>query len=51
MPQIFPMNWNILTILFSITMLMNFILIFFMPLKSNKFYISNKTYNKMFFKW
>nr|YP_010180800.1 ATP synthase F0 subunit 8 [Ixodes vespertilionis]QVD40492.1 ATP synthase F0 subunit 8 [Ixodes vespertilionis] len=51
MPQIFPMNWNILTIFFLITMFMNFIMIFFIPMKSYKFYTLNKAYNKMFFKW
>nr|QLD97183.1 ATP synthase F0 subunit 8 [Ixodes simplex]QLD97196.1 ATP synthase F0 subunit 8 [Ixodes simplex] len=51
MPQIFPMNWNILSILFSISLLMNIILIFFIPMKSNKFYLSNKSFNKIFFKW
>nr|UNO53653.1 ATP synthase F0 subunit 8 [Ixodes vespertilionis] len=51
MPQIFPMNWINLTMLFSLTMLMNFIIIFFIPMKSNKFYIINKSYNKLFFKW
>nr|BEI62441.1 ATP synthase F0 subunit 8 [Ixodes fujitai] len=51
MPQIFPMNWITLTILFSITMFMNFITIFFIPMKSNKFHILNKSYNKLYFKW
>nr|YP_011014761.1 ATP synthase F0 subunit 8 [Ixodes crenulatus]WQB40572.1 ATP synthase F0 subunit 8 [Ixodes crenulatus] len=51
MPQIFPMNWNILTILFFTTMLMNFIFIFFIPMKLNKFYHPNKYSNKPHFKW
>nr|YP_010324836.1 ATP synthase F0 subunit 8 [Ixodes simplex]UNO53614.1 ATP synthase F0 subunit 8 [Ixodes simplex]WKW95267.1 ATP synthase subunit 8 [Ixodes vespertilionis]BEI62428.1 ATP synthase F0 subunit 8 [Ixodes fuliginosus] len=51
MPQIFPMYWNILSILFSISLIMNIIMIFFIPMKSNMFHIPNKSLNMMLFKW
>nr|YP_010329378.1 ATP synthase F0 subunit 8 [Ixodes kuntzi]YP_010534093.1 ATP synthase F0 subunit 8 [Ixodes columnae]UNO53640.1 ATP synthase F0 subunit 8 [Ixodes kuntzi]UXX50305.1 ATP synthase subunit 8 [Ixodes columnae] len=51
MPQLFPMNWLLLTILFSLMTMIPFILNFFTPLMMKKFFcFKNKKIN-FNFKW
>nr|YP_010535470.1 ATP synthase F0 subunit 8 [Ixodes angustus]UYB78161.1 ATP synthase F0 subunit 8 [Ixodes angustus] len=51
MPQLFPMNWIILTILFSLVMLISFIYIFYIPLKLDKITQPLSSPNNPPFKW
>nr|YP_010937297.1 ATP synthase F0 subunit 8 [Ixodes kohlsi]WKW95293.1 ATP synthase subunit 8 [Ixodes kohlsi]WKW95306.1 ATP synthase subunit 8 [Ixodes kohlsi] len=51
MPQLFPMNWMLLTIFFSIAILISFIKIYFFPDNFKKYNISMKNFKTYFFKW
>nr|UNO53731.1 ATP synthase F0 subunit 8 [Ixodes ovatus] len=51
MPQLFPMNWIILTIMFAIILTLTFINIYFFPLNKKNFSADKKLGKKISFKW
>nr|UNS18830.1 ATP synthase F0 subunit 8 [Ixodes ovatus] len=51
MPQLFPMNWMFLSIMFSLILILSLINIYFFPLNSKKFYNFKQPNNKLFLKW
>nr|UNO53718.1 ATP synthase F0 subunit 8 [Ixodes ovatus] len=51
MPQLFPMNWIILTSMFAIILILTFINIYFFPLNKKNFYTDKKFGKKISFKW
>uniref|UniRef100_UPI0030FEB3DA ATP synthase subunit 8 n=1 Tax=Ixodes trianguliceps TaxID=347913 RepID=UPI0030FEB3DA len=51
MPQLFPMNWMILTLLFSITIIITITQMYFFFFKFKKNYTFMKNYKNIMFKW
>nr|NP_008500.1 ATP synthase F0 subunit 8 [Ixodes hexagonus]AAD05507.1 ATPase 8 [Ixodes hexagonus] len=51
MPQLFPMSWIILSLLFSMCMLISLIHIFYFPMKSNKFFMLPMFPKTPLYKW
>nr|UNO53627.1 ATP synthase F0 subunit 8 [Ixodes (Pholeoixodes) sp.] len=51
MPQIFPMNWIILSSMFSLSILVSYIYIFYIPMKLKKFTPSPTPNKNLFLKW
>nr|UZN43715.1 ATP synthase F0 subunit 8 [Ixodes ovatus]UZN43741.1 ATP synthase F0 subunit 8 [Ixodes ovatus] len=51
MPQLFPMNWMFMSLMFSLILILYLINIYYLPLNSKKFYNLKKSNNKLFLKW
>nr|YP_010324862.1 ATP synthase F0 subunit 8 [Ixodes nuttallianus]UNO53783.1 ATP synthase F0 subunit 8 [Ixodes nuttallianus] len=51
MPQLFPMNWILLSILFSFILVLSLINLYFFMMKSKKLVSPHKLADMYLFKW
>nr|YP_010324849.1 ATP synthase F0 subunit 8 [Ixodes ovatus]UNO53692.1 ATP synthase F0 subunit 8 [Ixodes ovatus] len=51
MPQLFPMNWIILSIMFAMILISTFVNIYFFPLNKKIFFLTQKSKKNFYFKW